>query len=76
MTKLKSLRREIDEIDRQIIALLEKRLDIARQIGEIKKNLGLPIEDKEREVEILSRAGRFREIFEKILEVSKDVQRL
>ncbi|ASJ17567.1 chorismate mutase [Pyrococcus kukulkanii] len=76
MARIKSLREQIDEIDREIIALLERRLEIARQIGEIKKSLGLPIEDKSREEEVLRRAGKFRPIFEKILEVSKDVQRL
>ncbi|AAL81825.1 chorismate mutase [Pyrococcus furiosus DSM 3638] len=76
MTTLKLLRKEIDKIDNQIISLLKKRLEIAQAIGKIKKELNLPIEDRKREEEVLRRAGEFREIFEKILEVSKDVQRL
>ncbi|MBO8173775.1 MAG: chorismate mutase [Thermococcus sp.] len=76
MERLHELRKRVDEIDEQIIKLLEERLRIAREIGEIKRGLNLPIRDEKREEEVLRKAGKFREVFEKIVEVCRDVQRL
>ncbi len=76
MEKLHELRKRIDEIDEQIIRLLEERVRIAKEIGAIKRELNLPIRDEEREEEVLKKAGKFREVFEKIVEVCRDVQRL
>ncbi|WP_324735665.1 chorismate mutase [Thermococcus sp. SY098] len=76
LERLHELRKRIDEIDKQIIELLEERVRIAEEIGEIKKELNLPITDEKREEEVLKKAGKFREVFEKIVEVCKDVQRL
>lgn len=76
MERLHELRKEIDEIDEQIIKLLEERLRIAKEIGEIKRELNLPIRDEKREEEVLKKAGKFREVFKKIVEVCRDVQRL
>ncbi|ALV62720.1 Chorismate mutase I [Thermococcus sp. 2319x1] len=70
------MRRRIDEIDKEIIHLLQERFEIARKIGEVKLKSGLPVYDPKREEEVLLRAGNFRRVFETILEVSKDVQRL
>nr|WP_209477996.1 chorismate mutase [Thermococcus stetteri] len=74
--ELALLRRRIDEIDEEIISLLYERLEIARKIEEVKLKSGLPIYDPEREEEVLRWTGQFREVFEAILEVSRDVQRL
>jgi len=76
LERLHELRKEIDEIDKQTIELLEKRVRIAKEIGEIKRELNLPIRDEKREEEVLRRAGKFREVFEKIVEVCRDVQRV
>jgi chorismate mutase len=73
---LVSLRRQIDRIDTEILHLLQERLEIARKIGEVKLKSGLPVYDPKREEEVLLRAGHFRRVFETILEVSKDVQRV
>ena len=70
------LRAKIDEIDAEIIRLLEERTRVARQIGLAKVHRGLPIRDESRETEVLKRAGKYRRVFEAILEVSRDVQRL
>ncbi|RMG60805.1 MAG: prephenate dehydratase [Deltaproteobacteria bacterium] len=53
--RLASLRQEIDRIDRQILDLLNKRAEIARQVGELKKEHGLRIYVPEREAEILEK---------------------
>ncbi len=74
MDNLKKLRNEIDKIDEKILELLDRRMAIASEIGRIKRNLGIPIEDIKREEEILNKAGIYREIFKKILEHSKRIQ--
>ncbi|ASI98915.1 chorismate mutase [Thermococcus celer] len=76
MERIHELRKEIDEIDKQIAELLEERVRVVTEIGKIKRELGLPIRDEKREEELLKRAGRFKEVFEKILEACRDVQRV
>ena len=49
------MRHNIDEIDSAILALLAKRLGLAKDLGEAKKNLGIPIYDPAREKAILAR---------------------
>ncbi len=44
-------RQQINEIDDQIVALLEKRMDVAAGIGEEKRRKGLPAYDAAREQE-------------------------
>lgn len=51
--ELKQAREDIDKIDTEIIELVAKRLELAKEIAEIKKKLKLPLEDKEREEELL-----------------------
>jgi len=49
------LRAKIDRIDEEIIGLVGQRAQYAREIGRIKRRLGLPIYDPTREKEILER---------------------
>lgn len=53
--KLQELREEIDKLDDEIVALLEKRVQIAKQIGEIKTRLNQEVYNPKREEEILKR---------------------
>lgn len=55
MSKLEELRAQIDEIDSQMIALFEKRMDVTRQVGEYKKEHDLPVLDRRREEEVLAK---------------------
>jgi monofunctional chorismate mutase len=68
------LRSKIDEIDGEIIKLLEKRMEISREIGLIKRDLGIALEDHGRESQIYDKAGVYRDIFREILRLSKDNQ--
>ena len=52
--KLDDLRKQIDEVNWQILKLLKKRFDIAKKIANAKNEIGFPIEDKRRESEMLS----------------------
>lgn len=51
--KLATLRKEIDEIDWQILKLLARRLRLVRDIGEYKKKNRLPVLDVQREKELI-----------------------
>lgn len=48
---LEELRKEIDAVDRQIVELFEKRMEISERFAAYKKKAGLPIQDKAREQE-------------------------
>lgn len=50
---LLGLRKEIDEIDEQLIPLLLKRMDISKQVAQYKIERGIPVLNEKREQEIL-----------------------
>ncbi len=47
--ELEGLRQEIDQIDRQLIALFEQRFAVTSRVGELKNKIGKPVFDPERE---------------------------
>ena len=49
MIDLKDSREEIDRIDRQIVELFERRMKVASDVAEYKREIGKPIYDRERE---------------------------
>ncbi len=51
-------RAEIDQLDAELVRLLNRRTELARQIGTVKSRFGLPILDLERELEVLGRVRR------------------
>lgn len=53
---LAALRGEIDRIDKDLVELLNRRADIAVQIGQIKRGQGLDVWSSAREDEVVSRA--------------------
>jgi monofunctional chorismate mutase len=58
---LDELRKNIDEVDSEILALLNRRAAIAKKIGTIKLKAGLPMVDRTREVEVIRRIVRDNE---------------
>lgn len=79
---LPELRRELDDIDQQLVALFARRQEISRRVGEYKKSLRLPVQDKEREAEVLSsraamapeHADEVKALYREILRLSREVQ--
>jgi chorismate mutase len=79
------LRKTIDKIDQQIIRLLKDRMIAAKKVGELKKELQIPIEDQSREREILQRLAEYAgnsitdeqliRIFKAVFKSSKQVQK-
>jgi len=77
------LRNEIDQIDDRLLNLFERRMEIAGQIGQYKKERSLPVKNAERESELLNRlcektrpelAGYVRALFSSLIEMSCDYQ--
>ncbi len=52
---IEDIRGEIDSIDDRIIGLIAERVRLAAEIGELKKQNGLPVEDTRREKDVIER---------------------
>ena len=50
---LEELRKEIDDIDQEILKILVKRVDVVKQIGELKNEYNMPVIDEERKEKLL-----------------------
>ena len=80
------IRKRIDEIDRQLLKIFNERADLALQIGEIKKELGLPVYDPAREKRIFeamqaANPGPLDDdaivrMFERVIDESRRLERL
>ena len=81
---LSQLRQQIDTIDRQIVDLYEKRMDVSRQVAEYKIETGKKVFDKQREQEKIARVKALthndfnshgvEELFEQIMSMSRKLQ--
>jgi chorismate mutase len=61
MERLNNLREQIDVIDKQMAKLFEQRINLVKQIAEIKKEISYPSYDQGRETFILIRNGAYIE---------------
>jgi monofunctional chorismate mutase len=52
---INELRKEIDDIDDQIMELFKKRMVVSKNIGKVKKTMGLPVFDPSREQVLLEK---------------------
>ncbi|MGC8542556.1 MAG: chorismate mutase [Vulcanisaeta sp.] len=77
---LSELRRSIDSIDEELIKLIGERIRLATEIGRVKRGLGLPIVDRDREKEVITRwvegLGRFGVDLETAIEIAQTIVRL
>lgn len=55
--KLDQIRKEIDQIDQELVALLERRMVCVSEVVAYKKAKGLPVLDQGREREVLEKVG-------------------
>jgi chorismate mutase len=82
--RLDLLRNRILDIDGELIRLLRERARLALEIGRVKSALGIPLQDPEREREVLDNAKRIphdpietrhiEDLFRRILEICRDAQ--
>jgi chorismate mutase len=78
-------RRQIDEIDRQLVELLSRRAAAAHEIGKLKRNIGMPIYEPDREQAVFENARKVNRgplpdrdllrIYERIMDVMRQIQR-
>ena len=61
MERLNNLRDKVDVIDKQIAKLFAERIELVKEIAQVKKELELPIYDQGRETFILIRNGAYIE---------------
>jgi chorismate mutase len=85
MSSLSDWRRQIDEIDRKLVELLNQRSKCALEIGKLKQAEKLPLYQPEREREVLKNAERsnggpltdaaIRRLFERIIDEARSAER-
>ena len=79
-------RAEIDAIDREIVSLFERRMQVVMDVARIKKENGMAIFGASREKEVIAKVQSYltdeglkeelREVYETLMKVSKDYQKI
>ncbi len=78
-------RGEIERIDRELVALIDERVEVAREIGRAKRAAGMKTLDPAREAAVVRRAGELarerglddevvRRIFWQLIALSRSAQ--
>ena len=73
MEELENIRTIIDEIDDQMAELFNERMKAVENVGKIKKDNGLPVNDPEREKQVIAAHidlvdERFHEAYQRFME--------
>ena len=81
MSKLEDSRKEIDQINTELVKLLEKRFAAVKGVVEYKKENNLPVFDSAREEEVLNKISEkvsneelkpyIKEVFRDVMDVTK-----
>jgi len=84
--KLEEYRVLIDDVDRRIVALLNERTVVVRNIGRVKRVAQLPVYEPRREEQVFANItavnqgplteGAVRRIFERVIDEMRTIQRL
>jgi chorismate mutase len=80
------IRKEIDRLDNELLRIFNERAALALQIGEIKKQKGLPVYDPDREKRIFGRMqaanpgpledNAIVRLFERVIDESRRLERI
>ena len=84
-SELDALRAEIERIDETLVQAIERRMQLARRIGQLKRESGLTLVQPAREAAVVRRAAELaratgidgeavREIFWRLIEMSRKEQ--
>jgi len=86
LRQLEQYRVQIDEIDRRLVALLNKRARVVEELGQKKEQLGMRVYEPKREEEVFSNVlgsnsgplppDALRRLFERIVDEMRTLQRL
>ena len=78
-------RKQIDEMDEQIVELINKRAQAAKQIGLLKRETAMPVYEPQREREIFEHVKRINpgplsnaellDVYERLIDVMRTLQR-
>ncbi len=78
-------RKQIDEMDEEIVALINKRAKAAKAIGDLKRKTGLPVYEPQRERDVFEHVKRINpgplpdqeliHVYERIIDVMRTLQR-
>ena len=84
MKELVELRLELDQLDREIVSLFERRMGISRQVAQYKLAHDLPVLDTSREAQVIASreamltdgalAPAVRILYETIMALSREEQ--
>ncbi len=84
MRELKEIRLELDGIDREMVALFERRMALSREVARVKMAQGMDVLDASRERQVLDSraamlkddhwAGDVRTLYETIMAMSRAEQ--
>jgi len=77
-------RRQIDEIDRKLVELISQRARAAHEIGKLKRDVGMPIYEPDRERAVFENARSvnkgplpdrdLQRIYERIMDIMRAIQ--
>jgi len=77
-------RRKIDELDRKLVELLSQRAQAAHEIGKLKRNVGMPIYEPDREQSVFDNVRKVNQgplpdrdllrIYERIMDIMRQIQ--
>lgn len=78
-------RKQIDELDRRLVELLNQRARAAKEIGKLKRNTSMPIYEPQREKIIFENVrqanqgplpdSELRHVYERIIDVMRNIQK-
>lgn len=86
MSELEAVRKEIEEIDREILSLIDRRVNLAEKVLESKRINGTSINDRKQNEVVINRAlnvatelnldvGSVKEIYEILIRMSIERQK-
>jgi chorismate mutase len=84
--EIQRMRKEIADVDREIVEAVARRMDLSAQMGDLKARKGIPIEAKDVEAAVLERVTKMglelgleeellKELFDLLIAHSKREQR-
>ena len=73
---LDELRREIEDIDQEIVELIARRTYVADTVAQVKEKRDLPTTDESQEARVMERAGENAEQFDVDVNLVKAIFRL
>ena len=78
-------RKKIDELDRRLVELLNQRAQAAHEIGKLKRDIGMPIYEPDREQAVFGNVRKVNKgplpdqdllrVYERIMDVMRQIQK-